>query len=110
MRKLVSAPIERISWTVFLQDAARSVYAESKVVIGRAVRQGWRPLFCFIGCYVAYFSYIDAPVHGVHVDYNAVNFFLSLLFGAFVTRGAEKSVELFKGGIGMGPGAASGAA
>ena len=105
----MSLQAEEVTWTVFAQEAGREVWRETKQVVGRVARQGWRPLFCFIGCYVAYFSYVHAPSHAIPVDYSAVNFFLSLLFGAFVTRGVEKGVEVLKPGIGMGPGAAMGA-
>ncbi len=66
------------------------VYHHTKRLIDRVSDTGWRRAFGWIGALVAFYSYIWAPGHHIAVDYGAVNTFLSLVTGAFVTRTVER--------------------
>jgi hypothetical protein len=69
------------------------VYNHCRNTVARIAQSGWRPVFCWLGVAVGYFSFIYAPAHGIHVDSGAVNIFLSMITGTFVVRAAEKAHE-----------------
>lgn len=69
---------------------ATAVYNHLRHTADRIAERGWRRAFGWLGVLVAYYSFIYAPSNGIVVDGGAVNVFLSLVFGAFVTRTAER--------------------
>ena len=59
----------------------------------RISERGWRRAFGWSGFAVSVFSFIYAPLHGIQVDYGAVNPFLAFVGATFVTRGVETVVR-----------------
>jgi len=94
---------EQVTWTLFAQEALREVWRGA----GTLGRTGWRPAFCWVGCFILLFAYVIGPSNGVSVDLSAVNALAAILLGAFVMRGLEKANTK---GVGMGPGAQAGLA
>lgn len=56
----------------------------------RIAERGWRRAFGWLGVLVGYYTFVYAPSHGIVVDTNAVNVFLTMVTGTFVMRGAEQ--------------------
>lgn len=98
----MSSSPQEVTWTVFAQDALRAIWNG----LGTTGRTGWRPAFCWAGIFILLFAYVIGPSNGITVDLASVNALAAILLGAFVMRGFEKANTP---GIGMGPGAASGA-
>lgn len=101
---------------LILAGGARSIWSAAAKFEARLERRfdrfidtGWRRAFGWMGLAVAGFSYLYAPVHGLVVNYDAVNVFLAFSTGMYVVRGAEKHLRDRLGlpAGPMGPGAAS---
>jgi len=76
-----------------VDDTLLALWNEAKELAGKVSRQGWRPAFCFVCVYIAWFSFVEAPQRGIGVDYNAVNILMAAFLGAFITRTWEKAKE-----------------
>lgn len=72
------------------QSRVYPVYEEFKVIAGLIIHRGWRPAFCWIGVFIPLWAYIVAPREGITIDLAQVNFFASIILGAFITRSFEK--------------------
>jgi hypothetical protein len=74
-------------------EAAVAIRDYLRELVARLAQGGWRPVFGWLGVYVAYFSYIVAPDRGLDLDYGAVNTFLGFVSATFLARGVEKEFE-----------------
>jgi len=71
-------------------NSLSSLYGIVRHDVSAIWRAGWRPLLGFIGCYVAWFTFIAAPARGLQVDADGANIFLAMVFVQVLARGAEK--------------------
>ena len=71
-------------------DRALKIYNHVSRRLDRFFETGWRRAFGWLAVLVAYFSYIQAPMMGLALDYGGVNTFLGMATAMFVARGAEK--------------------
>ncbi len=71
-------------------NIAAQIWREVKHISGNIARKGWRPVFCWVVCYVVLYGYIVAPQQGIKIDLNAVNTLATVGLGMFITRGVEK--------------------
>ena len=70
--------------------SALLVYDHVARTVDHFTDRGWRRAFGWLGAFVAYYSFIYAPGHGIPVDTGGVNIFLSMVTATFVSRGVEK--------------------
>lgn len=86
---------------------ALQVYNHVSRRLDRFFETGWRRAFGWLAVLVAYFSYVQAPLSGIEIDYANVNMFLGMATAMFVARGAEKVArDHMNPAFAMGPGAA----
>lgn len=76
-----------------VDDVLLALWSEAKELVGKIARQGWRPAFCFVCVYIAWFSFVEAPQRAIQIDYNAVNILMTAFLAAFITRTWEKKKE-----------------
>lgn len=69
---------------------ALSIYNHVSRRLDRFFETGWRRAFGWLAVLVAYFSYVQAPLAQIEIDYANVNMFLGMATAMFVARGAEK--------------------
>ena len=91
-----------VLWFMFSQrlggpDPAKVLADTMAYVRGLAAklgREAWRPVLGWVGIYVAYYAYIQAPQAGLTLDYASVNTFLGMVTAIALGRGVEKHMEL----------------
>ena len=74
-------------------DSVLQITNYLRALAARFGREGWRPVLGWVGIYVAYFAYIEAPARGIPLDYASVNTFLGMVTAIALGRGVEKAVE-----------------